>query len=197
MKDIKQLFRRQHGYARMKDLKQMGFHPRVIASAVVDGEIEKVKRGLYKLTNYTWDENSSFLDVNRANRRAVICLLSALSYHELTTFNPSEIMVAVPHNTTRFRIVYPPVRVFYYPDRFYSIGINQIKTKNGSFRIYNKEKTICDMFRYRKQLGEDVAIEALKNYVRSKSADLKRLHEYAVLCQVKSILIPYLRALVG
>lgn len=197
MKDLKQLFRKHHGYARMKDMRLAGFHPRVIASAVANGEIEKVKRGLYKLSGYAWDENSSFLDISRANKRAVICLLSALSYHELTTFNPSEITVAVPHNTTRFLIKYPPVKVFYYPEKFYAIGMDEIATKNGSFKIYGKEKTICDMFRYRKQLGEDLAIEALRTYVRSKGSNLKRLQEFAVQCQVKSVLIPYLRALVG
>ncbi|MBL7086096.1 MAG: Abortive infection protein AbiEi, partial [Candidatus Cloacimonetes bacterium] len=78
---------------------------------------------------------------------------------------------------------------------FYSFGIEEKHTISGNFKIYNAEKTICDMFRYRKKLGEDLALEGLKNYLKRKNADINKLREYAEICQVKTTLFPYLTAM--
>ncbi len=158
--------------------------------------IEKINPGLYKLIDYSWDEHLSFLDVANAKKNAVICLISALEYHQLSTINPPVISIAVPHNTDKFSMKYPPVKVYYYQDTFYELGIEEIKTKTGSFKIYNAEKTICDMFRYRNKLGEDLALEGLRNYLRRKDANLAKLRKYAIKCQVKTVLLPYLKAMV-
>jgi predicted transcriptional regulator of viral defense system len=189
-------FLEHQGYARMKDLKTNGFHTRQIAKAVDAGWIDKVTPGLYKLVDYPWSEQSGWVDVCRAKKSAIICLTSALEYYQLTTFSPPEITVAVPHNTDKFVIDYPPIQVFYFPARFYQPGIEIVETAHGSIRIYNIEKTICDLFRYRKRLGEDLALEGLKNYLKRKTARIHKLKEYAELCQVKTILTPYLKAIV-
>ena len=81
--------------------------------------------------------------------------------------------------------------------RFYEPGIEVVKTPYGDVKIYGKEKTICDMFRYRKRFGEDIALEALKNYVSSKYSDFYKLMQFAEICQVKTIMKPYIKALVG
>jgi predicted transcriptional regulator of viral defense system len=185
------------GYARMADMKAAGIHTRDVANALAEGTIDKVKPGLYKLIEYEWDARSTLVDVCRANKAAVICLSSALEFHGLTTLNPSEITVAVPHNTDRFILRYPPIRVFYFPDTFYSPGMETIKTTAGTIKIYNREKTICDMFRYRNKLGLDLALEGLRAYLRLKEANIKVLADYAVLCHVKSVMIPYMRAIAG
>lgn len=191
------IFRAHGGYARMTDLKSSKIQTRDISRAVSTGLIEKIKPGLYKLKDYRWEEHSALVDVCRAKREAVICLISALEYHGLTTLNPSEITVAVPHNTDRFKLLYPPIRLFYFRESFYSPGIETIETKHGGIRIYNREKTICDMFRYRKKLGEDLALEGLKNYLRSRDANINRLKKYADICQVKTVMMPYLKAILG
>ena len=87
--------------------------------------------------------------------------------------------------------------MFYFRDRFYEPGIETIQTKYGDIKLYNREKTICDMFRYRNKLGEDLALEGLKNYLASQDADLYKLRQYAKICQVKTVVFPYLKALVG
>jgi len=184
------------GYCRMKQLKEQGIHTRDIAKAVHQRIIEKVKPGLYKLVNYPWDENSNFIDIAKAKKNAVICLVSALSYYELSTINPINISVAVPLNTDKFEIDFPPVKVFYFPDNLFKIGIEKIHTEIGSFQIYNREKTICDMFRYRKKLGEDLALEGLRNYLKRKDARINKLWEYAIKCRVKTIMHPYIKAMV-
>jgi predicted transcriptional regulator of viral defense system len=192
-----QFFRQHKGYAQMKDLKAEGFHTRKIASALEEGLCEKIKPGLYKLVDYPWNEASSLVDVCRAKESAVICLSSALEYYGLTTFSPKAITVAVPHNTDKFVLKYPPIQVFYFPLRFYKAGIEKIETPHGPLRIYNKEKTICDMFRYRKRLGEDLALEGLKNYLKYPTSRVHKLQQYAEILKVKTILLPYLKALVG
>lgn len=197
MERLIEFFKGHKGYARMKDLKLSQIHTREIAKALSDRKIEKIKRGLYKMVEYSWAEHSGFIDICRANKSAVICLASALEYYNLTTFNPSEITVAVPHNTDRFRLEYPPIKVFYFRHAFYSTGIDSVVMKHGTIRIYNREKTICDMFRYRKKLGEDIALEGLKNYLHLSGANINTLRKYAEICQVKTVMIPYVKAIVG
>lgn len=196
MEKLIELFKVHHGYSRMKDLRNAGIHPRDITKAMDKNIIEKINPGLYKLTDHPWDEHLGFLDVANAKKSAVICLISALEYHGLTTINPSFISIAVPHNTDKFSMKYPPVKVYYFQNTFYDLGIEEIKTKAGTFKIYNVEKTVCDMFRYRNKLGEDLALEGLRNYLKLKDADIAKLREYAIKCQVKIVMLPYLKAMV-
>ena len=187
------------GYARMKDFKREAFRTSDIKKLVDDGRLDKIKPGLYRAADleYPAEVALGFVDVSKAVPGAVICLVSALSYYELTTFNPSKIYIAIANKKYAPKIIYPPVEVFYFRERSYSSGIETIKTVYGDVKIYNREKTVCDMFRYRNKLGEDLALEGLKNYIGSKGADLHKLKEYAETCRVKNVLLPYLKALVG
>ncbi|HLP47815.1 MAG TPA: hypothetical protein VK469_17865, partial [Candidatus Kapabacteria bacterium] len=187
------------GYVRMKDIKTGSFRTSEIKQLVAEGILDKIKAGLYRLSSleYPPDVNIGFVDVAKAIPDGVICLISALSYYGLTTFNPSHIYVAIRNKRSASKILFPPVEFFYFRDRFYNPGIETIATLYGNINIYGKEKTICDMFRYRNKLGEDIAIEALKNYISEESADLYTLKKYAEICQVKNVLLPYLKALVG
>ncbi len=186
--NLQDFFYKHNGYTRMKDLKENGFHTRVIAKALNDNIIEKVKPGLYKLVDYEWDENSSFVDITKVSFKAVICLNSALHYYNLSTINPNLVHVAVPNNTARFSLDYYPVKLFYFSDTIYPLEIIEVKEANGSFKIYSIEKTICDAFRYRKRIGEDLALEALKNYVCSRKSDLNRLYKVAKECKMSEVI---------
>jgi predicted transcriptional regulator of viral defense system len=198
MEKLIKLFERNKGYARMSELKKAGIHTRNIAKAANEGIIEKIKPGLYKLVEYPWDELGSFIDVCSSNNKAVICLLSAASYYELTTFNPSEVYVAVPNNTDKFAIKYPPIHVYYFADSYYAPGINTIKTKSGNIRIYNREKTIGDLFRYMNKLGEDIAVESLKEYLKSsKGRSIPKLLEFSDICGVKKKIEPMIKAILS
>ncbi|UCH92513.1 MAG: type IV toxin-antitoxin system AbiEi family antitoxin domain-containing protein, partial [Candidatus Aminicenantes bacterium] len=196
---IVEFMRNNGGYARMKDFKAKSFRTSKIKKLVDDGTLDKIKPGLYRIADleYPGDISISFVDVSKAIPGGVICLISALSYYELTTFNPSKIYVAIPNKKHSPGIIYPPVEIFYFRERFYKPGIETIETDYGDVMIYNREKTICDIFRYRNKLGEDIALEALKAYISYKHADLYKLKEYAEVCQVKNVLLPYLKALVG
>jgi predicted transcriptional regulator of viral defense system len=198
MDDIVKIFRANKGYARMSELKNAHIHTRNIAKAVSDGIIDKIKPGLYKLVDYPWDEHESFATVCNANKNAVVCLLSAASYYELTTFNPFEVYTAVPNNTDKFILQYPPIKVYYFGDNYYEPGIETIVTKSGTIRIYNKEKTIGDLFRYMNKLGEDVAIESLKEYLKNrKGRNIPKLLEYSEKCGVKKKIEPMVKAILS
>ena len=185
------------GYITMKELKEKSFQTRDIKKLLEEGIIEKVKPGLYRLVNLEEDENISlsFLDVCQAIPEGVICLLSAIGYYDLSTFNPSEIYLAVPHSKKVPVIEYPPVKIFHFRPETFELGINHVKTRYGHIQIYDKEKTICDMFRYRNKIGENLAIESLKNYLSRKGYNLKKLMDYAKICHVKNIISPYLKAI--
>jgi len=181
----------------MQELRKNGIQTRTISKAVKEGLIEKIKPGLYKLVNYPWDEHSSFADVCNSHKKAVICLTSAAAYYALTTFNPSYITVAVPHNTPNFNLDYPPIQVYYFPHKYYKTGIVEIDNKSGLIRIYNQEKSLCDLFRYRNKIGDDIVIESLKNYLKQKERDINKLLEYAETLRVKEKIFPYIKAIVG
>ena len=198
MNSITDFLKSSGGYARMKELRAAGFQTRDIADLVSKAHIERVKPGLYRLAVLEASvENAGLVEVCRALPDGVICLLSALDYHGLTTFNPSEVYVAIPHEAKPPRLFYPPIKPFYFRERFYTPAIEHIKTAAGEIRVYGREKTICDMFRYRQKLGEDLALEALKTYLKLKDSSTVRLLEYASICQARTVMIPYLKALVA
>ena len=209
MKNIIAYFKKHGGYALMKDLKVASFQTRDIAHLLKERAIVKVKPGLYRLANVGEiviplpkikgsgsTISQEIIDVCRAIPDGVICLASALAFYDLTTFNPSEIYIAIPNAAKIPKIDFPPLRVFYFRERFYNPGIESIEVPNCTLKIYSKEKTICDMFRYRNKYGEDLALEGLKNYLSRKEANVNKLRKYAEICQVKAVLMPYLKALV-
>lgn len=196
MEKIRNFLRKRLGYARMFEMKQAGIHPRVISDMLKKGEVERIKPGFYKLREYPWDENSSFLDICMAEKRAVICLLSAASYYELILHNPPEVSIAVPQNTDRISIEYPPVKIFYFSGMHYSSGIDIVKNTGSSFRIYCKEKTVVDLFRYRNRLGEDLAIEALKEFFRQDGRKrIPELMKYAHQGRVMKVIEPIIKGI--
>lgn len=193
-------FMAQHGgYVRMKDVKRAHFSPSTVKRLTDEGMVERIKAGLYRpaALRDAADISIGFIDTAKAIPDGIISLISAIHYYELTTINPSSVYIAIPHSKKAPKIDYPPVKIFYFRKRFYEAGIESIETPYGPIKIYNREKTICDMFRYRKKLGEDLAIEALKSYVGYKYSDFHSLMQYAAICQVKTVIEPYLRALVG
>lgn len=199
MERIILIFQKQGGYAHMQDLKKASVQSKDLAKLVQDGVIEKIKTGLYRLAELPQINGIpiGFIDVCRAIPKGVICLLSALAYFELTTFNPHEIYVALPHASKPPKMDYPPIRSFYYRDRFYNYGIRTVETRHGNIQIYDKEKSICDMFRYRKKLGEDIALETLRNYLKQPDVNIQKLTNDAIHCQVKTIILPYIKAMIA
>ena len=192
--EIIQIFKKNNGYARTKEILGKGIHHRKIKAMVKSGKIIKVKRGLYKLPSVDIVSNQSFVDVSRAVPEGVICLLSALSFYELTTFIPQVVSMAIYRKAWRPQIDYPPVEFYYFSRKQFQSGIDQIKIKRQEVRIYCPEKTICDCFRYRNKLGMDIAREGLNEYLKREKRDLDKLLKFADICRVKPLLRTWLEA---
>lgn len=195
MSEVIRFFENHYGYARMKDLKAHGIHTREIKNLLEKGMIEKVKPGLYRLSSLSGNKEISLVDVCRAVPKGVICLISALDYYEFTTFSPWEVHAAVPHDLKEPTIEYPPVRFFHFRENTYSLGIETINTEFGPIRIYNREKTICDIFRFRNKLGEDLAIEALRNYLVWSKRNTTKLRKYAKVTRMEKIMSPFIKGM--
>ena len=195
-KQIVKIFKVHNGYARSKDILAKGVHPRNIKAALEKGLIIKVKNGLYRLSDTPIISNRSFIDIACAIPEGVICLLSALSYYELTTFNPSVISVAIHRKSWKPKIEYPPVEFYYFSTKQFEAGIDTIRIDGHKVRIYCLEKTICDCIRYRNKLGLDVAKEGLSEYLKRKNRNLEKLMEYAEICRVKPLLQTWLNVMV-
>lgn len=194
--EITEIFLEKNGYARTKELIERGIHQRDIKMALVDGLLIKIKNGLYRYTEIPLISNQSFIDISLSVPDGVICLLSALSYYELTTFNPTFISVAIPRNTWKPKIEYPPVEFFYFSEKQFETGIDKVKIGRFKARIYCPEKTICDCFRLRNKLGLDIAKEGLTEYLRKKDRNLEKLLNYAKICRVKQLIQTWLNALI-
>ncbi|MBN2772146.1 MAG: Abortive infection protein AbiEi [Spirochaetes bacterium] len=199
MNDLIKYLKAQNGYVSLKELKLNNFNTYQVRKLLTDGSIVKVKPGLYRLAEIADPKNISlsFVDVAKAVPDSVICLLSALSYYNLTTFNNPVIDIAVHRNKKVPVVINQPVKVYYFTEKIFNLGIVNVQTKYGDVRIYDREKTICDIFRYRDKIGEDIAYESLKNYVGSKNADYFKLRNYAKICRVSKIINPSLKTLLG
>ncbi len=195
MNKIIDFFRDHNGYARMKDLKSAGIHTRTVKKLLEEGIIEKLKPGLYRLSKLSGDLTVTFVDVCRAVPKGVICLASALDYYDLTTFSPNEIYVAIPNGIKKVNVDYPPLKFFYFRESMYFLGLENINIKAGTIRIYNREKTVCDMFRFRNRLGEDLAIEALKNYLSWSNGNMSTLQKYMHVTRMEKIMAPFIKGM--
>ena len=181
----------------MKHMRARRFQTRDIQKLVKAGTIVKVKPGVYRLANLQIGESNGPVEVCLAIPKAVICLTSALAFHELTTFIPKAITYAIPRSDKPIKLSYPPTESYYFSQTQYKAGTEHHETKAGNIRIYSIEKTICDCFRFRNKLGEDIAIEGLKTYFRGKDWNINKLMKFAEICRVKGIITQYVKAIAG
>lgn len=190
------VFNKRNGFARTKDILEAGIHRRDIKRLRDEEQIVRVKRGLYRLSEIPLISNQGFVDVASAVPDGVICLLSALSYYELTTFNPSAISMALHRGSRKPKIEYPPVEFYYFSTKQFEVGIDTITIDGHKVRIYSPEKTICDCIRYRNKLGFDVVKEGLTEHLKRKNRNLEKLLEYTEVCRVRPLLQEWLNVIV-
>ncbi len=174
---------------------RLGVHPRTLYALRDSGEIERVGRGLYKLSSAPPLASPDLVPVAIRNPRAVVCLISALAYHGLTTQVPHSIDLALPSHAQIPKIDGIPLRVFWYSEPSFSAGIEVVAMDGAPVRIYSAEKTVADCFKYRNKIGLDVAIEALRAYrERRRKTDFRTLAKFAQTNRVYKVMQPYLEA---
>jgi len=195
MVKIRELFRRHGGVLRTRDALRFGIHPRTLYRMRETGDLEQLTRGLYRLSGLPKLSNPDLVSASLKIPQGVICLISALALHDLTTQVPHQVYIALPRGAEPPRISYPPLRVFWFTESAFREGIEVRKIDGVAVRVYSAEKTIADCFKYRNKIGLDVPLEAVKLYRRRRKTRTDELLRYAAICRVEKIIRPYLEAL--
>ena len=191
----KKTFRSSGGVLRMNEALQAGIHRRMLYSMLEAGLIEQLNRGLYRLSDLPPLGNPDLVSVALKVPSGVICLISALAYHEITTQIPHEVYVALERGMEAPKLDHPPLRIFWFSGQAFTLGIQTHKIDGIPLPIYSPGKTIADCFKYRNKIGLDTAIEALKLYRGKKRFKADDLMKFARACRVEKIIRPYLEAL--
>jgi len=192
---VREIFKHYGPVIKTNKLRERKFCSRDIAKLIDDGVIRKIKSGYYTLTSSENDMTDLEL-VSAVIPKGIICLQSAAFYYDLSTQNPTSVSIAIPAKSMRPVLPeHPPVELIMTSDTLFDIGLVKERTSSFTMRIYNRERTVCDFFRNRNKLGEDLALEVLKNYMGGKR-NLQLLMEYAGIFRVKSAIKPYVEALI-
>lgn len=187
-------FQAAGGILRTRDALRAGIHPSTLYELRDDGRIEQLSRGLFRLADAPPLGEPDLVTVALRIPDGVLCLISALAWHQLTTQIPHEIYVAIPRGAEAPRLDYPPVRHFWFSGKAFSEGIETQDVDGVPLRVYCREKTIADCFKYRNRIGLDTAIEAVKSYRQQGQINVESLLHYAEICRVKRVIQPYLEA---
>jgi predicted transcriptional regulator of viral defense system len=190
------VFRRHRGVLRTSQALKLGIHPRILYRLRDAGRLVFVTRGVYRLAELPEPSHPDLLVVARRVPQAVICLISALSFYDLTTQIPHEVHIALPRRTRYPRLDHPPLRVFLMTGAAYTEGIETHSIEGIPLRVYGPEKTVVDCFKFRNKIGIDVAVEALRLARERKRVTPRGLLRYARLCRVERVMRPYLEALI-
>ncbi len=191
----KTIFRNRGGMLKTGEALRAGIHPRTLYGMHRSGILEQLTRGLYRLADLPPLGNPDLVSVSMKIPNGVICLISALAYHEITTQVPHEVYVALERGTEPPRLGYPPIRIFWFSGQAFTLGIQTHKIDGVTVRIYSPKKTIADCFKYRNKIGLDIAIEALKLYRGKKRFKVEDLMQFARVCRVEKVIRPFLEAL--
>lgn len=194
-KKIKDVFYNNNGYARTKDIVDANIHKKYLKDLLNEGSIYRLKRGLYKWNELEFDYSNEIIDVARIVPGGVICLISALSYYDLTTYTPSEYQVAIHRKSKVVIPDYPPIKLLYFSNNYYQTGINEISLDGNLVRIYDIEKTICDCFRYSNEIGKDILLESIKEYMKRRDKNINKLMKYAQNTTAENLITKYVEAL--
>jgi predicted transcriptional regulator of viral defense system len=190
------VFTKHGGMLRTSAALRLGIHPRTLYTLRDTGDIERIGRGLYRLSTAPPLSSPDLVPIAIRIPRAVVCLISALAHHGLTTQVPHSIDVALPSHAQIPKIDAVPLRVFWYPEPSFSAGVEVVTVDKVPVRIYSSEKTIADCFKYRNKIGLDLAIEALRAYrERTRKPDFKALTKFAQINRVQRVMRPYLESI--
>ncbi len=183
------------GVLRPRDLKPYGI-PRIYLSRLhAAGKLQRIGRGLYVLPGSNASEHRSLAEACKRIPKGVVCLLSALRFHELTTQSPFEVWLAIGEKAWRPRVEYPPLRIVSFSSAALGAGVEERRVEGVIVHVFTPAKTVADCFKYRNKIGLDVAIEALRECWRSKRCTMDDLWQYAKICRVQNVMRPYLESL--
>jgi predicted transcriptional regulator of viral defense system len=180
---------------RSTEIFAQGIQPRTLYEMRDEGLLVQEGRGLYRLANeQIWSDPDLAL-VSLRIPKGVVCLISALYFHQLTTQIPHEVYLALPKDSEKPRIQYPPIRFFWVSPEPFKAGIEKHTIDNVELKVYSVAKTIADCFKFRNKIGMDVALEALREGLNQKRCTPEQILRFARVNRVERIMLPYLEAL--
>jgi len=191
----RRLIEHRGGIIRTAEAIRIGIHPRVFYELRDNGILEQMSRGAYRLAEQKPLTDVDLITVATRIPRAVICLVSALAFHRVTTQVPHAVSIALEKGAESPRMDYPPVSVHRFSGESLTAGVEDHLIDRITIRIYSKEKTLADCFKFRNKLGMDIVLEALKLYRDQGAFDVGKLLEYARICRVERTMKPYLEAM--
>jgi predicted transcriptional regulator of viral defense system len=194
-KRVVDYFKKHGGIVRFSSIIKAGFHPDTLSALEKEGKIERIARGLYRMAHYRLGSNPDLVIASLQAPRGVVCLVSALAFHEATNEIPRQIDIAIPAGTRANRIKYPPVKFYRFASEAWESGIEEREISGHKIRIYSLSKTIADCFKFRNKIGMDVARDALKVAVIEKGAKPREIMHFAKICRVNNIIKPILESI--
>lgn len=189
------VFRKGGGVLRMSEAVKAGVSRKTLYAMRDEGLLEQLSRGVYRLASLPGLAAPDLIAVATRIPSGVICLISALAFHELTTQVPHAVDIAIARGRETPRVDYPPVNVYWFSGKAFTEGIETPRIDGRRIRIYSAAKSVADAFKYRNKIGMEVALEALRSWRRRRNAKTEQLLEYARVCRVERTIRPYLEAL--
>jgi predicted transcriptional regulator of viral defense system len=186
---------RERGMLRARDLNTLGIPRAVLSRLVESGHLARIARGLYALADQPWSERQQLAEVALRSPRGVFCLLTALRFHELTTQSPRDVWLAIPNKAHAPKLDYPPLRIVRFSGPALTEGVESHIVDGVGVCVYSVAKTVADCFKYRNKIGLDVALEALRECRRERSATTDELWRCARICRVADVMRPYLESM--
>lgn len=192
---IRRIFEQHGPVMKTGQLREHKVFSRDIAKLVSGGDIRKIKTGYY-IWGISENNMTDLQLVSAVIPKGIICLQSAANYYDLSTINPMSVAIAIPSDGMKPVLPsYPPIKLVVMPAHTFELGLVADTEDGNGLRIYDRERTVCDFFRKRKTVGEDLALEVLKNYMKGKRR-LQLLFEYAGKLHIKTVIQPYIEALI-
>ena len=171
-----------------------GVHPRDLYALRDNEQLISLSRGIYRLAELGATSEPDLVGVACRAPRSVVCLISALFFHNLTTQIPNNVSIAVVNGDTKPRIDYPPISIHRFGENAFAAGIVEHDIDGVKVKIYNPEKTLADCFKFRNKLGMEIVLEALKLYWERMMPDIGKILKYAKVCRVEKVMTPYLES---
>ena len=189
------VFKKNGGILRTSEALRAGIHPSTLYTMRDGGILEVVSRGVFRLASSEPLGNPDLVTVATRVQSGVICLISALAFHEITTQIPHEIHVALKRGAEIPRLEYPPIKIYWFKGQAFTAGVETHQLDGVDILIYSPEKTLADCFKFRNKIGLDTAVEAVRFYRERRGVNVDALMRYAAICRVEKVMRPYLEAI--
>jgi predicted transcriptional regulator of viral defense system len=186
---------RERGVLRPRDLAVLGLDPNYLARLERAGHLERVGRGLYVSPEAAVHEHHTLAEVSKRAPHGVVCLLSALRFHEIGTQNPYQVWLAIDQDARPPKEPGVPLRIVRFSGEALRSGVETHVIEGVIVRVYSPAKTVADCFKYRNKIGLDVALEALREVRQERRATIDEIWHYAQIDRVANVMRPYLEVL--